>query len=458
MPLKPLRNVLQRFLQTISLYHSTIKTKFNDVYNSPSFVSFREHVWPKVSAIILIVVGIIIAETLEENHAFLDLRYLAYEINQNMTARLKGDLWDHNTVVVLIGDEEFWKQGSYARRTPINYKKLAELMSALDQLGPKVIAVDFDFASPMPDGSIVQHEDYKEETKILASTIQEIAARRSVVLPKTLGWDAESFLTESDVYDDFKSELARVHYGYILPTTDYRAIPLRIPVKDKDRPYLDSLSQTIVGAFDLTGKARQWGNQGESVIYAGGFLYEDQFEKYYANEIIGADNSKRDELAQKIGCRIVIIGAAWSQYGYGRGDRVDSVNTPVGSIPGVFLHANWVESTLESRTAKPLGKWSQRSLEFLFGIAAYFFFTRRIWWVWKLVISVVGILGFWLGIAYLSFQTLNIFIDPVTPSLIGFAKATFEQVNHWRKDANKWGQAHHPIDAATADSYIQTSE
>jgi hypothetical protein len=79
-------------------------------------------------------------------------------------------------------------------------------------------------------------------------------------------------------------------------------------------------------------------------------------------------------------------------------------------------------------------------LEFLVGVAAYLFFTRQIWWPAKLLIYIVGILVFWLGIAYLSFQNLNIFLDPVTPSLMAFAKAAYEQINHWKGDADKWNK------------------
>lgn len=373
----------------------------------------------------------------------LDLSYKAYAFNQCMTAKLKGDLWDHNTVVVLIGDDDFWK-GNYARRTPINHEELAKLIRVLDGYGPKVIALDFDFASPTPDGNPVQREEYKGETKILADTIHEIttrpdlANRRTVVLPRTLGWDAESFFTEPDVYDAFSSEVAQARFGYILLLHDHRRVPLSIVLRDGIR--LDSFSEAITRAFDLTGNALQCDTQDKSVVFGGGFLYEDQFDHYEADQIINADADTRAFFAQKLGGRIVIIGAGWSKDGYNRGERVDQLLTPVGKIPAVFMHANWVESMLASRTAKPLGKWPRRLLEFMVGIAAYLFFTRHIWWPAKLLIYVVGIVVFWLGIAYLSFQNLNIFLDPVTPSLMAFAKAAYEQIHHWKRDANKWNK------------------
>lgn len=405
--------------------------------------TFRTRILPWLSAITLIILGIFGAERLEERHALLDLSYKAYAVNQYVTAKLKGDLWDHNTVVVLIGDEEFWK-GDYARRTPINHQELAELIRVLDGFGPKVIALDFDFASPTPDGSIVQHKEYIEETKILANTIHEITTRpdisnrRTVVLPRTLGWDAESFFTEPDVYDEFSSEIARARFGYILLLHDHRRVPLSIRLKDGSR--LDSFSEAIVRAFDLTGRALQIDTEDEPIVFGGGFLYEHQFDHYYANDIIEADDNSRAALAQKLGGRIVVIGAGWSRDGYNRGNRVDLLSTPVGTIPAVFMHANWVESMLASRTAKPLGNWPRRLLEFLVGIAAYLFFTRHIWWPAKLLIYAVCILIFWLGIAYLSFQNLNVFLDPVTPSLMAFAKAAYEQIHHWKRDANKWNK------------------
>ena len=49
--------------------------------------------------------------------------------------------YDKNTVVVLIGDKEFWGT-ELARRSPLNREYLARLVVALDKLDPKVIALD----------------------------------------------------------------------------------------------------------------------------------------------------------------------------------------------------------------------------------------------------------------------------------------------------------------------------
>src|SRR5690242_4536979 len=86
-------------------------------------------------AAILIVLGIYFGSVLEEQHAFLDFRYKAHQFTQEFGSKLKDDLYDHNTVVVLIDDDDFWK-GSYEGRRPVDKKSLAELIRKLDSYNP----------------------------------------------------------------------------------------------------------------------------------------------------------------------------------------------------------------------------------------------------------------------------------------------------------------------------------
>lgn len=382
-------------------------------------------------ASLLITAGILIGDWLEEKQAFLDLRYRGYQITQDAAGRLKGQLYDHNTILVLIGDDEYWK-GSYEGRRPINRDRLRELVASLDEYGPKVIALDFDFSSPVPDGSIVEFEKYAEETTRFAGTIKSVSSRRRVVLPKTLGFDGH-WVKESDVYD--KYDLGEAQFGYIALYSDYRLIPKSVPLKDGSR--LDSFSEAIVRGFDLTGNGVLCDRHDESFTYAGAYLYENQFLKYSANQIISPDNSTRQELVDKLPGKIVIIGGAWSRYAYNRGPLIDERYTPVGFMPAVYLHANWVESMLESRTARPLWYLPRWILEFLLGFVAYYLFTSELWWLWKLFYLPVLIL-FWLGVAYVSAQNFGVFFDPFIVTLISLVKAGYEQVSEWYKDARRY--------------------
>jgi CHASE2 domain-containing protein len=382
-------------------------------------------------AIFLIVLGIWAADVLEKRYAFLDLRYRSYQITQDFAARIKGELYDHNTVLILIGDDEYWN-GAYEGRSPINKRNLSELINKVASYEPKVIALDFNFASPMPDASIIRHDRYADEIEAFTQTVKDVSIKRRIVLPKTLGFDG-SWITESDVYDGH--DLGNARFGYIALFRDYRIVPVSVPLKDGRR--LDSFAEAIVRAFDLTGNGLRSDRQDGHPAYAAGYLYEDQFTQYYANEVLYPDSTLHQELVDKLAGKIVIIGGVWHRHAHNRGERIDVRYTPVGSVPAVFLHANWVESMLESRVARPLGEFPRLLLELLLGLVAYYIFTSKIWWFWKVLYFPV-LIFFWLGVAYVSSQNLGLFFDPFTVTLVGFGKAGFEQINEWRKAANRF--------------------
>lgn len=398
----------------------------------------------------LIVTGILVSSWLEEHYMLLDMRYRSFATSQRINTYWHGDLYDESTIVVLIGDEEFWK-GSYEGRKPLNKQSLAELVTALDKYQPRVIALDFDFSSPVPDGSIVEFKRYECETKAFAATIKEVSKKRSVILTRTVGINGG---TASDVYAN--ADLGDARFGFIALSRDYRTIPLSMLVA-YDEPRLDSFSEAIVRSFDLTGKSLRSDKQDDSVVYTAGYLYEHDFKRFFANQVLHPDSATEKELAEKIPGKIVIVGGAWSSQAYGRGERIDSRYTPVGPMPAVFLHANWVESLLHSRTAQPLGEIPRWILELLLGFAAYYVLTSEMGWLFKgLYLLAVPIA--WFLIAYLSLHNLGLFFDPFTVTLVSMAKAGGEQVNEWRKDSKKLRSQKPPqADAMTQESLGELS-
>ena len=91
-----------------------------------------------------------------------------------------------NTIIVLIGDNEFWK-GSYAGRAPVNKKNLGDLILSLSKLKPRVIALDFNFCSPTIDGSVVENNVYLDETRAFSEAVKNVSASEcTVVLTKFL--------------------------------------------------------------------------------------------------------------------------------------------------------------------------------------------------------------------------------------------------------------------------------
>jgi len=94
---------------------------------------------------------------------------------------------------------------------------------------------------------------------------------------------------------------------------------------------------------------------------------------------------------------------------------------------------------LESRTARPLWYLPRWTLEFLLGFVAYYLFTSKLWWVWKMLYIPLLAL-FWLGVAYISAQNFGVFFDPFIVTLVSFAKAVYEQISEWYKDARRYNK------------------
>lgn len=382
---------------------------------------------------LLIAGGIYLGSWLEDENAFLDVRYKAHQFTQNLGSKLKGELYDHNTIVVLIDDDAYWK-GSYEGRRPINQQSLGELVKKINEYKPTVIALDFDLRSPMPDGSVIQYSTYAEDTKKFAEAIKAVSSSGTkVILAKTLGYEGPSWITESDTYDG--QDIGDAHFGYIALKDDYRIIPASVKLRNGSR--LDSFSQAIVRAFDLTGAALHFDRHDGSPTYAGPYLEEDQFAQYSAGDFSSTDAATHQELVNKLHGKIVIVGGAWNRFAYGRGPRIDERTTPADTAPAVFLHANWVETILQQRAAKPVAKWAAILLEVVLGLIGYAVFSYRMRWYWKAIYA-IGVLPFWLIVAYVSAQNLGLFFDPFTPTLISFGKAGYEEIDEWRKDAKKY--------------------
>jgi len=84
---------------------------------------------------------------------------------------------------------------------------------------------------------------------------------------------------------------------------------------------------------------------------------------------------------EKIQGRVVLIGANWHQLGSNRGDLVDSYSTPVGKLPGVFIHANYVQAILDGRSFQ-LFEWNTL-VEWFFGLLLTYVTALPTKWWWK---------------------------------------------------------------------------
>jgi hypothetical protein len=257
-----------------------------------------------LTVLILIVIGIKLGGWLEVQDFAIIPRYRIYQAVQEQGPRRP---FVQRTVVVLIGDEEYWK-GDLARRVPIKRDYLDKLVAALDQADPCLIALDFDLRSQMPDGSFVQSKDYEGETSQLLSTITSVSKNRSVVIPKTLNFRDGFYEPESDIYDGHNFEGGNVSKGYIALPSDVRKLPLRLTTKDGSE--LDSFAVSIVRNVNAAALTPITDDKELPFLR---YLPAEAFERLSPTKVLEKDA----DTWKKIRHNIVIVGAGWSTLAYG---------------------------------------------------------------------------------------------------------------------------------------------
>jgi CHASE2 domain-containing sensor protein len=413
-------------------------------------------------AILLIVGAIWVVHYLESNYKFLDWRLQFHQNIHTWAAERRGKpLKDQNTIVVLIGDNEFWK-GDYEGRTPLNESVLAKLVESVTKLKPRVIALDFNFSGLTRDGSMIESPKYLKDAKTFADAVRKASSEDcAVILTKFLrivkssdGGYYDAIPNRFDGVDPGLKDV--VDFGYINLTKDYRVIPQTLVVKDGTE--VDSLSEAVVKAFRLPQA------ESDSEIdnsYCGALIERSGFVVHYADEIAKADQKRLGELRQEFAGKIVIIGGAWTQDAAADPNdkctpvtTVDTQETPAGPMPAVFIHANWIESILAGRTGRPLSEFWRSAIEFVVGLFAFLLFRDWIPWLKGhhkalLLLQIAFfplVVVFWILISYLGFQNFGLFIDP----LLGLVGAFLALVDRFGTNVWEWYRDSHPGSDETA--------
>jgi CHASE2 domain-containing sensor protein len=388
-----------------------------------------------LTVLVLTAVGTWIGHWVGQKQTWVDVRYWIYQKTFD-AARIRGPLYPKRTALVLIGDEEYW-MGELAGRAPIKRDYLAKLVEKLDAADVAVIALDFDFRSPVPDGAMIEHPDYRAETRRLAAALKTVASRRPVILPATVGVDDQGYYVErTTIFSNFDFGASRVSRGYIQLPYDLRRAPVGLELNTGET--LDSFALAMVGAVDATARQRIAADGMDALPFAS-YMTESDFagttpedaKLFSSSAILNGDPTV---LRKNLGARIVIVGGAWSSLAYGTGKRVDMHPSPAGSMPGVFLHANYVEAILNDRTYRPLSDKLVMALEIalVLGVAVILALSMGTLRTFTLVSAVC--VGF-VFVSYFFLQNLGMFFDFFVPVAVLSGHLAVEKVMHWRKHA-----------------------
>ena len=300
-----------------------------------------------------------------------------------------------------------------------------------------VIALDFDLRVPNPASSVPEiPPEYKSETDELIRSILEAADKgKKVVLGKTIWSDAKGYYLESDVYQlygicshigkdgDWVNLTAsqfritdrakgNITCGYIALPYDILMVPGQLQLNDGS--HIDSFALALARAKNAKDATRFIKANSARGAY-GSYISDAEFDEYYA-KISAHDllNSKASELAGQLDGQLVIVGGHWSTLAYQRGEFVDMHPTPLGKNIGAYIHANFVEAILDSRTFSPLPRWLTFTSEVLFSISAVILFAASVnFWV---QLAVVGLLS--VGLIIIEWTALHqfgFFFDAFVP-------------------------------------------
>jgi CHASE2 domain-containing sensor protein len=350
-------------------------------------------------------------------------------------------------VVVEINDEEYWK-GELAYRVPIRRDYLGHLLETVAQAAPEVIALDFDLRSPSADGMPLDSTAYLAENNALFESIKRIEQQANppyIVLPATLGVSSTGqYVRFSDIYgqdcDALRSLGPRVTCGYIQLPYDHRQVPLRVHLAGGQ--LLDSFSVAVARAHNakrldyvVNGSLDDVSSDGYGRLPYADFPKPDTFASYSARTLLsGLNSSDRNALYAKV----IFIGATWhTMYPIiGSSDEIqppyaDAHWSPVGDIPGVYLHATYAESLLQGRVFRPWHPAVVFAIDALLVLAAIVLFSLELKGHVRLAILALGVVVLGL-LSYIAWSNLGVFFNGFLVLMALVVHFAVEQIRHWR--------------------------
>jgi CHASE2 domain-containing sensor protein len=363
-----------------------------------------------------------------------------------------GQLWFHRVLCSLvprpvsakwvkaveIGDDLHQKLGE-----PTNRDFLAALIKKAVSGDAAVIVLDFKLLAP---NGFRQGRDSPERSKQNANLLNAIREASNRGVPVVLAcWLQENssgdFERKPDIFSDADLPLpeetgecrrkACVRLGNINMPLDERKLPLVTPMQDKD-PCSQSLSLATAAAYeDAIDRKPRTRDKGmiHSAIRDKHFVFSS-FIKQTDFQTVKTEALERGEAEAVNSCRgrILVIGGNWHA-DLGHGALVDNYDTPVGSMQGMYIQANYIEALLDDRYQKEVPLWIGFSFDLVIAGALYHFFHRASSRGGKIFVLVVFL--FPLAASYIVFANLNLYLDFILPLSACFVHLIVELVRDY---------------------------
>jgi CHASE2 domain-containing sensor protein len=362
--------------------------------------------WEWLLLVVLIAGGIWAGNELTESDWWINGRYAAYQI---VIKQIPRPVQTRRTVLVLIGDDEYWR-GPLNFRSPIKRDYIAAIVDALREANVAVIAIDFDFRIPSPANPAPVEDPYEGETRQLIAAVKRASQNQKIILPKTIRYDDEhEYITQPDIYTAYNVEGGNIRDGYIALPPESRRLPW-FTMQIKNGAPISSFSQAIA----LADNPRVLQGYAEKLpLPFGSFMTQDSFDSVSATDLLRHTPDAFDKLAHKI----AIVGGVWHRLDYGQGPYIDQDTTPVGVIPGAYIHANYVEAMLDSRIYRPYEGKILLLIEILESVMVAIPFALAIRFFCKILLTLLFCVLLF-GFSLFSLLALGLFFDFFVPVIV----------------------------------------
>jgi CHASE2 domain-containing sensor protein len=339
--------------------------------------------------------------------------------------------------LVEIDDDSFWSP-LLSGATPTNRAVLGDLGLLAADYGAVVVAFDIKFNSPtsVPGDFAIRDSD----NQYLLKAIRKITAQNKVVvLPAGFVLnDSGEWQREPRIFRD--DQLPRgTRTGYINLPIDPRQIPLATtawqtneqPQTDaQSQPLLNSFALEIVDSYEEAAHIRDHTKNDPVIEKAiadnefvyGGFLGDPtwQGDRVTAKQLLEGNQSALEKCRN----RIVIFGGTWHAFGYGRGPQADTHSSPLGPLPGLYLHANYVESLLRDDFRPAVSEKIAVLIDVVIAVVFYVLFrsaNKR-----RVKVGVFLTFVFLIAAVYLVFTAVGKYLDFITPVSLVFVHLLVE--------------------------------
>jgi CHASE2 domain-containing sensor protein len=319
--------------------------------------------------------------------------------------------------VAAIDDSVYWQRLGGA--VPTDRDFIARVIRALaghnrSQKAAAVIAIDIEFTSPNPNGG--DDPKRKQANEALLEAVREAVSKGiPVVLAKHLYDNASKILP--NIFPDDRWPSGTL-FGYINLPFDRRLVPLRYTYAEGRE--LRSFGLQLARAYESV-RSMPMVDESDALIQRtlsrsefvyGGFLKPEAFLTVRAEDLA----EEKDDALRQIQQRVVIIGSTWHELPGGHGNLIDVHDTPVGRIPGVYIHANYAESLLDGRYKRPVSSLAAAVIDLALGVALIASFHRLRQMRARLVI--LGLLALPAIGAYILFVSSGLYLDFALPMLL----------------------------------------